>query len=97
VLLAVVDAVFRFLWVNVGAEGSCSDAGIFNRSSLAPALQEGTLGLPEPDHLPHDDVDIPFFLVGDNAFALSTDSPKKKGSSTIGHRGREGCPRMLSV
>jgi len=70
VLLAVVDADYRFLWVNVGAEGSCSDAGIFNRSTLAPALQEGTLGLPDPDHLPNDDVDMPYFLVGDDAFAL---------------------------
>jgi len=70
VLLAVVDADYRFLWVNIGAEGSCSDAGIFNRSSLAPALQNGTLGLPDPDYLPNDDVDIGYFLVGDDAFAL---------------------------
>jgi len=72
VLLAVVDGDYKFLWVNVGSEGSCSDAGIFNRSSLAPALQDATLGLPQPDHLPHDDVDIPYFLVGDDAFALRT-------------------------
>jgi len=70
VLLAVVDGDYKFIWVSVGAEGSCSDAGIFNRSSLAPALQDGTLGLPEADYLPNDDVDIPYFLVGDDAFAL---------------------------
>jgi len=72
VLLAVVDADYRFIWVNIGSEGACSDAGIFNNSSLAPALQNNTLGLPPPDPLPNDDTDMPYFLVGDDAFALRT-------------------------
>ena len=29
-LLALVDAEYRFLWVNVGSSGSSSDAHIFN-------------------------------------------------------------------
>ena len=37
-----------------------------------PALQEETLGLPPADHLPNDDEDVPYFLVGDDAFALRT-------------------------
>ena len=34
VLLALVDADYRFLWVNVGASDSSSDTQIFNRSKL---------------------------------------------------------------
>ena len=32
VLLALIDADYKFLWVNVGGSGSSSDAQIFNRS-----------------------------------------------------------------
>ena len=70
VLLGLVDADYKFLWVNVGASGSNSDCGIFNRSSLEPALREDTLGLPRPSPLPNDDRPIPYFMVGDDAFPL---------------------------
>lgn len=72
VLLGLVDADYKFLWVNVGADGSQSDCGIFNRSALEPALREDTLGFPRPRPLPHDDRDVPFFIVGDDAFPLRT-------------------------
>ncbi len=70
VVLALVDADYKFLWVDVGAPGSNSDAGIFNDGDLEPALREDTLGLPAPDPLPNDDMDTPYFLVGDDAFPL---------------------------
>ena len=44
--------------------------GIFNCSRFEPALHEGRLGLPAPEPLPNDDKDIPYFLVGDDAFPL---------------------------
>ena len=34
VLLTLVHAEYKFLWVNVGSSGSLSDAQIFNRSKL---------------------------------------------------------------
>ena len=46
VLLALVDADYKFLWVNVGASGSSSDAQIFNRNKLKRRIENGTLGLP---------------------------------------------------
>jgi len=72
VLLGLVDADYKFLWVHIGSSGSSSDCGVFNRSSLEPALREGTLGLPQPQPLPQDDKDTPFFVVGDDAFPLRT-------------------------
>ncbi len=38
VLLGLVDADYKFLWVNIGARGSMSDAGVFNASTLEPGL-----------------------------------------------------------
>ena len=51
VLLALVDADYKFLWVNVGASGSSSDAQIFNRSKLKRRIENGALGLPPPETL----------------------------------------------
>ena len=42
VLLALVDAEYKSLWVNVGASGSSSDAHIFNRSKLKKRIENGT-------------------------------------------------------
>jgi len=70
ILLALVDADYKFLWVNVGAPGSESDCGVYNASNLEPALRQGTLGLPDDAPLPGDDRPTPYFLVGDDAFPL---------------------------
>lgn len=70
ILLAVVDADYRFIWCCAGAPGSASDAGVFNGSRLKEALEKETLQLPDPDPLPGDDKDLPYFLVGDDAFGL---------------------------
>jgi len=72
ILLAVVDADYKFLWADVGANGSASDCAVFNGSTLGAALTNNTLGLPPPEPLPNDDRDTPFFLVGDDAFPLRT-------------------------
>jgi hypothetical protein len=70
VLMALVDADYRFLWVDIGANGSASDCGVFNRSQMEPALKYNTIGFPPPEPLPNDDRNMPFFLAGDDAFPL---------------------------
>ena len=51
VFLAVVDAEYKFLWVNVGASGLSSDTQIFNCSKLKKMTENRTLGLPPPEPL----------------------------------------------
>ena len=68
----MVDADYKFIWADVGAQGSTSDAQIFNHGPLRNRLENGTLGLPDSEPLPHDDRPIPYFLVGDDAFLLRT-------------------------
>ena len=61
-LLALVDADYKFLWVNVGTSGSSSDAQIFNRSKLKRRIQNRTLGLPPPEPLGPGGPDLHYFL-----------------------------------
>ena len=46
VLLALVDANYKFLYIDVGANGLCSDGAIFKDFNLYKALENGTAGLP---------------------------------------------------
>ena len=70
VLLALVDADYKFLWVNLGATVSLSDAQIFNYSKLKRRIENGTLGLPPPEPLGPRGPDLHYLLLWDNAFAL---------------------------
>ena len=76
VLLALVNADYKFLLVNSGASGSSSDAQIFNRSKLKRRIENGTLGPPPSELLGPGGggggggPDLHYFLLGDDAFAL---------------------------
>lgn len=70
VLLALVDSNYKFIYVDVGANGATSDAGIFMNTPLRAALEDNRVGLPPREPLPGGDRPIPYFIVGDDAFAL---------------------------
>ena len=70
ILMALVDADYRFIWVDVGNLGSAGDAQIFNKGQLRKAIVTNSLNFPLPDTLPNDDKEMPYFLIGDDAFAL---------------------------
>lgn len=88
IILAVVDAEYKFLWCNVGANGSAADAGVFNNSRLMPALENDELGFPQPDPLPEDDHNMPYFLIGDDAFSLRKWMMKPYSHRGLTHRQR---------
>lgn len=71
VLLALVDANYNFLFVDVGCQGRISDGGVFKNCNLYKQIEEQKLNLPTPsviDGLPDQ---LPFFFLGDSAFSLS--------------------------
>ena len=78
VLLAVVDADYKFIYVNVGCNGQISDGGVFKNSSLSSALEENLLEVPSPRQLISDNNQspLPYFLVADDAFPLKTNIMK---------------------
>ncbi|KAJ8982008.1 hypothetical protein NQ317_004095, partial [Molorchus minor] len=51
VLFAVVDAHYRFLYVNVGCQGRISDGGVVAHTSFGRALDENRLSIPSPEPL----------------------------------------------
>ncbi|XP_041369942.1 uncharacterized protein LOC121383910 [Gigantopelta aegis] len=70
VLMALVDADYKFIWADVSGTGSASDAQIYNDSELKECAKDGTIGFPDPDPLPNEYNDVPYFFISDDAFAL---------------------------
>ena len=70
VLLAVVDADYKFIYVDVGCNGRVADGGVFKNCTLSSALENNTLKIPPPEPLPGQCKPIPFMLVADDAFPL---------------------------
>ena len=72
ILMALVDGDYKFVWADVGANGSASDCSVFNASALKEACESGDIGFPDAEPLPNDDKDMPYFIIGDDAFPLRT-------------------------
>lgn len=74
VLLALVDADYRFTFVQVGDFGRTSDGGVYSGSALGRAMEAKTLSVPADCPLPGSGVQgpMPYTMVGDAAFPLKT-------------------------
>lgn len=72
VLLALVDAHYNFIAVDVGAYGKNSDSGIFEKSNFGKALERDKLSVPRDAVLPGTQNLTPHVIVGDEAFPLKT-------------------------
>uniref|UniRef100_A0A8C6WH76 DDE Tnp4 domain-containing protein n=1 Tax=Neogobius melanostomus TaxID=47308 RepID=A0A8C6WH76_9GOBI len=74
VLMALVDAQYRFRVIQVGDYGRTSDGGIYARSALGRGMEQQTLQVPSDAPLPGAARlgNIPFVIVGDAAFPLKT-------------------------
>lgn len=70
VLFAVVDSEYKFIYIDVGGRGASSDAQIWNDTDFLEAIKDGTINFPDDEPLPNDIEDMPYFLIGDDAFAL---------------------------
>jgi len=70
VLLAVVDTVYMFLYVDIGCNGRVSDGGVFNRCSLYNALYIGTVEPPPAIHLTGWTQPVPYFCVAMRSYII---------------------------
>ena len=83
VLLALVDAEHKFLYVNVGCQCRISDGGVFKNSELYHLLVNGEINLPDSRQLPdlsslndsflvesNHESEVPYIVVADDAFPL---------------------------
>lgn len=71
VLMAVVDANYKFVFIDVGSKGRFPDGSIFDNCILKRKMINKQLHLPEPKGLPgREDIVVPHVIVGDAAFPL---------------------------
>ena len=80
VLMAVVNADYEFIMVDVGVNGRVSDGGVIAVTTFGQQLADGKLGLPEPGPIHHNDITkLPYVFVADDAFAMSENLVKPYG------------------
>ncbi|GFY66279.1 protein ALP1-like [Trichonephila inaurata madagascariensis] len=83
VLLAVVDANLKFLYVDVGTNGRVSDGGVWGKSKLRQAITNGDMNIPEAAALPGLASNLPFVIVADDAFPLMPNIMKPYPGSNL--------------
>lgn len=65
--MAIVNANYEFIMIDVGANGRVSDGGVFSNTKFYELLVENK---PQPDKLPNSESEQSYVLVGDEAFPL---------------------------
>ncbi|XP_055902191.1 uncharacterized protein LOC129938576 [Eupeodes corollae] len=72
ILMAVVDANYKFIMVSIGAHASNADSTVFASSNFGKAWLSNpkSLFVPADQKLPSTENCLPFVLVGDEAFGL---------------------------
>ena len=70
VLLAVCDAKYNFTLVDVCQCGSNNYSGVLAQLKISSVFENNTLNLPESEVLPGTNLDILYFLVGDEIIPL---------------------------
>lgn len=71
VLLAIVDANYKFLMVDIGSYEKEGDNGILEKSNIGKLIKKNEF-YPSPTKLPNIQTVLPYVIVGDGAFRLST-------------------------
>lgn len=72
-LMAMCDASYKFIFIDVGAYGKSSDSTVFKESVFFNRLQNGSLNIPPPQNsFTGLDEPMPFAIVADEGFGLST-------------------------
>ena len=101
VLLALVDADYKFLHVNVGCQVRISDGGVFETSELYHLLVNGEINLPDTRQLSdlsslndsflvesNRESEVPYIVVAHDAFPLTTYCIKPYSSQKLSHSKR---------
>lgn len=86
VLMALCDANYCFIWIDVGAYGKDSDSGVFKETSLFKKLTENSLDIPEPISITNNENDfhkLPYVIVADEAFAMTKNLMRPHGGKFL--------------
>ena len=89
VLMALSDADSCFILVDCGQYGRISDAGVYNISRISTLLEEKQLDIPTATFkISGSDIDIPFMIIGDEAFPLKPYLMKPFAARTLNAKRR---------
>ncbi|KAL4103856.1 hypothetical protein QTP88_019191 [Uroleucon formosanum] len=69
VLLAIVDANCKFIYVDIGSYGKEGDSGIFTKSKITEQMKNGDY-FPPNAKVPNSDKILPYVFIGNEAFRL---------------------------
>ena len=67
----MVDANYKFIYIDVGAAARAGDAGVFADSALNKAMRTNSLDLPDAVALQGISKKISYHIVGDDAFVVT--------------------------
>lgn len=67
--MAITDANYKFIYINVGAFGSEGDSGVFLGDAVGRKIYNDELPLPEDSYVGGNEV--PFYFIADDAFGLN--------------------------
>lgn len=70
--MAISDAKYRFSVVDIGGEGRQSDGGIFRNSDIGRHFEEDHFMLPNAKPIEINGPALPYVLLADEAFPLTT-------------------------
>ena len=70
VLLALVDANYKYTYADVGCNGRINDGGVFRNSTLSKATSTNLLNIPGLRTLGDGETEAPYVIVADDAFHL---------------------------
>ena len=69
-LLAIVDANYRFIYTDIGCNGRISDGDVYRNCNIVKALENNSLIIPQASYLAGTNTLFPYVIVADDAFAL---------------------------
>ena len=71
ILMAIAGLEYECLYADVGSNGSVKGSGIWSKSFLLQAIQDGSVKLPDDQKLSNDEITL-YVFVGDDACALES-------------------------
>lgn len=89
VLMAIVDAKYKFLLFDFGRNGRVSDGGVFLNTKFYEKLENNDLNIPEQEILSDSSRTLPYVFVADDAFPLRKDMMKPFRQNDLDSRAKK--------
>ncbi|XP_041983237.1 putative nuclease HARBI1 [Aricia agestis] len=83
VLMSIVNSSYEFMMVDVGANGKVSDGGVLKNTEFWDRFSSNQLNIPQPSELPSTNQTLPYVLIGDEAFQLTSNFMKPYNQAVL--------------